>query len=216
MVYCISDVHGEYDRYQAMLAEIGFSDGDTLYLLGDAIDRGPEGVKVLEDVMSRPNVRMLLGNHEKMCLATLGPEHELGARQLWQQNGGSPTRRDLLYRRTVVERSRIMQFLRRLPDHLDVEVEGRRFHLVHGCPAEDTHGRIWGRPDPKGPAPIPGVTVIVGHTPTPYMTGDGEPDRPIRIWHGEGIIDIDCGCGNKTPYRRLACLRLNDMKEFYV
>ncbi len=31
------------------------------------------------------------------------------------------------------------------------------------------------------------------------------------------MIDIDCGCGNRNAaHRRLACLRLDDMAEFYV
>lgn len=55
---------------------------------------------------------------------------------------------------------------------------------------------------------------IVGHTPTCYMSGDME--SPFAIWHGNGLIDIDCGCGNKTELRRLACLRLDDLKEFYI
>ena len=41
--------------------------------------------------------------------------------------------------------------------------------------------------------------------------------RRFFIMHGNGIIDIDCGCGHqKTAHRRLACLRLDDMAEFYV
>ena len=45
MVYCISDIHGEYDRYLTMLDLIGFSEKDTLYVIGDCIDRYP---KVIE------------------------------------------------------------------------------------------------------------------------------------------------------------------------
>ena len=42
-------------------------------------------------------------------------------------------------------------------------------------------------------------------------------DEEHRIWHGNNIIDIDCGCGNlRSEHRRLACLRLDDMAEFYV
>ena len=42
-------------------------------------------------------------------------------------------------------------------------------------------------------------------------------NEPYQIFHGKGFICIDCGCGNLTnPYRRLACLRLEDMAEFYV
>ena len=30
---------------------------------------------------------------------------------------------------------------------------------------------------------------------------------PFRLWPGDGIISIDCGCGNrKAAHRRLACL----------
>ena len=41
-------------------------------------------------------------------------------------------------------------------------------------------------------------------------------DQPLSIWHGDGLIDIDCGCGNASEHRRLSCLRLDDMAEFYV
>lgn len=59
MHYCISDIHGEFDRYQAMLEEIHLTDDDTLYVIGDAIDRAPGGIDVLEDIMARKNVVML-------------------------------------------------------------------------------------------------------------------------------------------------------------
>ncbi len=214
MIYCISDIHGEYDRYLAMLDRIGLSDDDTLYVLGDVIDRRPNGVDVLVDIMERPNVQMILGNHEQMMLDTLGRNNVVGARQLWQQNGGSSTRRELLYHRTPSERNEILRFVRNLPDHLDIEVSGRKFHLVHGYPDLTKENRIWGRPEVGQPAPMPGTTVIVGHTPTVHLRGDD--GKPFRIWHGNGIIDIDCGCGNVTKLRRLACLRLDDMEEFYI
>lgn len=38
--YVMSDIHGEADRFHAMLEKIHFSDDDTLYILGDVIDRG--------------------------------------------------------------------------------------------------------------------------------------------------------------------------------
>ena len=51
MNYVISDVHGEYDKYKAMLERIAFSDDDTLYVLGDVIDRGSGGIKILKDMI---------------------------------------------------------------------------------------------------------------------------------------------------------------------
>ena len=214
MVYCISDIHGEIDRFHTMLEKINFSENDTLYIIGDVIDRYPGGVDLLKEVMETPNMVMLLGNHEQMCLDTLGPYNVWGSKSLWQQNGGSSTYRELLYVCTPSERRKIINFLLKLPDHLDITVNGQKFHLVHGFPSDNPDNRIWDRPSIDMPAPLEGCTVIVGHTPTCYLTGNHE--QVFKIWHGDGIIDIDCGCGNKTEFRRLACLRFDDMEEFYV
>ena len=109
----------------------------------------------------------------------------------------------------------ILRFLARLPDHLEITVDGRKFHLVHGFPGSDRDTRIWGRIKPEDRSPYPNVICIVGHTPVNFLTGVS--DQPFRIWHGDGIVDIDCGCGNRAAtHRRLACLRLDDMAEFYV
>ena len=56
MIYVMSDVHGEYEKYRRMLEKIRFSDEDTLYILGDVVDRGPEPVKLLQDMAVRENV----------------------------------------------------------------------------------------------------------------------------------------------------------------
>ena len=39
MHYVMSDLHGRYDLFLRMLEKISFSNCDTLYLLGDLIDR---------------------------------------------------------------------------------------------------------------------------------------------------------------------------------
>lgn len=73
MIYCMSDIHGELDRFKAMLDLINFSSDDTLYIIGDVIDRHPGGVEILKIIKDTPNMFMLLGNHEQMCLDTLVP-----------------------------------------------------------------------------------------------------------------------------------------------
>lgn len=215
MIYCMADLHGERDFFLRMLEQIRFSPADHLYILGDVIDRGPSGVELLEQIMEAPNMTMLLGNHEQMCLSTLGPRNELGARDVWRQNGGMATYRQLLYHCTPQRRNRILRFLSGLPDHLDLTVGGQNFHLVHGFPGADHHTRIWGRVESGSASPYPDTVCIVGHTPTAFLTG--RMDEDCSIWHGDGIIDIDCGCGSQNaPHRRLACLQLDDMAEFYV
>ena len=64
MNYVISDPHGRYDLYKKMLERIGFSDGDTLYILGDFVDRSKGGLKILLDVSNRDNVIGIIGNHD--------------------------------------------------------------------------------------------------------------------------------------------------------
>ena len=229
MHYCLSDIHGEFDRYQAILEEIHLSDEDTLYVIGDVIDRAPGGVDILEDIMARKNVVMLMGNHEQMCLDTLGKINVYGARQLWASNGGSVTRRELLYHMDARRRNALLNFLASLPDKLDIEVNGRRFHLVHGCPSTSHDSRIWERPSLDMPNPFPdGRTIIVGHTPVCFLLYPGRTERErwlkelestgqhMTILHAPAFIDIDCGCGNATEARRLACLRLEDLSEFYT
>ena len=71
MRYILSDIHGCYEEYQELLGRLRFSPADELYVLGDAADRGPQPVKVLQDMMMRPNVTYLVGNHDYMMLRTL-------------------------------------------------------------------------------------------------------------------------------------------------
>lgn len=40
MTYVISDIHGCYEKYRTMLEAIEFTEDDTLYVLGDVLDRG--------------------------------------------------------------------------------------------------------------------------------------------------------------------------------
>lgn len=67
--YVLGDVHGFYGSYiEAMRSMTSF---DTCYINGDVIDRGEDGIKILEDVIRRtkyqnsgPRVKFLIGNHE--------------------------------------------------------------------------------------------------------------------------------------------------------
>ncbi|MBR2704422.1 MAG: metallophosphoesterase [Clostridia bacterium] len=60
--YVIGDLHGMYGTYIDVINSI--NDEDTLYILGDVIDIGPYGIRILQDIMNRPNVRLILGDHE--------------------------------------------------------------------------------------------------------------------------------------------------------
>ena len=179
MIYCMADLHGERDFFVRMLEQIQFSATDHLYILGDVIDRGAGGVDMLEQIMEAPNMTMLLGNHEQMCLSTLGPNNEFGALELWKQNGGMTTYQELRYHCTPQKRNRILRFLSSLPDYLKLAVDNRKFYLVHGFPGDNRDTRIWDRVDPDCTSPYPDTICIVGHTPTVFLTGKTDEDCSI-------------------------------------
>ena len=64
MTYVMSDIHGMFEKYMKMLELIGLSEEDTLYILGDVVDRGEKPAEVLLDMMKRSNVYPVMGNHE--------------------------------------------------------------------------------------------------------------------------------------------------------
>ena len=72
MIYVLSDIHGNERRFNSIMKQINLQSEDTLYVLGDVIDRHPGGIRLLRRIMAMPNAKMLLGNHEYMMLRALG------------------------------------------------------------------------------------------------------------------------------------------------
>lgn len=225
MKYCMSDIHGESERYFQMLKEIQFSSDDQLYIIGDVIDRGPGGIEILRDIMSRENVVLLLGNHELMCRQAMQKNRTPQAMSIWMQNGGGVTYRELLFYMTKEERIQVLQYISQCPVALEVKGNKRKFFLVHGFPAKGEERCVWKRPTKETPNPLKErYTLVIGHTPVwsleddeiEYISNLQYNNDHIKIAHCRGFIDIDCGCGHTLDLRRLACLCLDNMHEFYV
>ena len=62
VIYAVSDLHGCYDKYRKLLERL--TSDDSLYILGDIVDRGSEGMKILLDLINRKNVFSCRGNHD--------------------------------------------------------------------------------------------------------------------------------------------------------
>ena len=145
MIYAVSDIHGCYDKYRDLMKKLNLGSDDTLYVLGDVIDRGADGFKILLDMAQRPNVVNLLGNHEAMALdalprlmnaieengeATLTGE-DAEAVELWFYNGGELSLADFLWLNNEQEQT-VLAYMRDMPLYKEVEAGERRFVLVHG------------------------------------------------------------------------------------
>ncbi len=226
----MSDIHGCFDKYKEMLTHIEFMPKDTLYVLGDVIDRGPDGIKILQDMMFRPNVFPLLGNHEftaAVCLPWLMKEvtvqslealdeSQVAALSEWIANGGSVTIQSLALL-SQEERQDILDYLREMELFVQLEVKDKSFILLHSAldrfspnKALDSYELpdfLFGRPN-LNTTYYPDKTLVFGHTPTRILSGKDE------ILQQGTWIDIDCGCVFKGGC--LGCLCLDTMEEFYV
>lgn len=232
MIYVISDIHGEYGKYMEMLEKIKFSDEDTLFVLGDVVDRGPEPIRLLEDMSARENVILLKGNHELMTLNILRKlnveitkenadthldNDTLHALMDWIRNGGRITLQGF----KQLPREKRDDMLDYLADTLAyeiVETNEKTFLLVHAGlgnyrPEKNLEEYtleelLFARPDyQRQYFSNSDMYVVCGHTPTRFVTGMDE------IYHSSNNILIDCGA---VYGGRLACLCLDTMQEFYV
>lgn len=216
MIYAMSDIHGQYAAYLSMLELIHFSPGDTLYIIGDVIDRGEYGIEILQDIMKRDNVTLLRGNHEQLMINEIASRAKRdGTQNLWRSNGGIPTE-EAYYKLPREQRQAILQFLLKTPLELFVKVEGLRYHLVHAKPSISERDRLWKRFEPweifhfKSKHGI----VVFGHTPTSYYNLEAK-GNPLQILYGCNVIGIDCGCAHGKLPGRLACLCLDNWQEYY-
>jgi len=222
------------------LEKINFSDTDELYIIGDVVDRGTKPIETLEYVMNKPNMQLLMGNHEHLMLEwydaylqrRLYPYELIEAKQVWMQNGGRVTLKQFqkLPREKQIQ---IIRFLRKSPYYLLID----KFILCHAGikmdekfndkPAEEilkqqsaddlleNRGKFYNN------KAIEGYTVIFGHTVTDFIFKERKETclLPLNIWHDRTFNDkicIDCGAYFEEDGGRLACLRLDDMKEFYL
>ena len=230
MTYVLSDIHGHLQRFESIMKQINLQPNDTLYILGDVVDRNPYGIKILRRIMNMPNAKMLLGNHEYMMLHSIGhcknaaDEKEntnWSERRCWYSNGGKITHEQLKHLR-IEQRAEIFKFIRLLPINFDVEVNGIKYKLVHASPKEnyltldkyfyeyenEREFAVWNRWNELQPIPE-GYVLVFGHTPTCRF----QTTEPWSIWKSEKAIGIDCGGAYRDG--RLGCLRLDDMREFY-
>lgn len=128
MIYVLADIHGNERRFHSVMKQINLQPEDTLYVLGDVIDRHPGGIRILRKIMAMPNAQMLLGNHEYMMLRALGYPYDDNwddgrALEHWYRNGGGVTHNHWKRIRKAL-RQEIVEYLHALQLSFDIEVNG--------------------------------------------------------------------------------------------
>ena len=228
----MSDIHGEYEKYIAMLKKIDLKESDTLYILGDVIDRGERPIDVLLDMMSRSNVFPIIGNHEveaakllsELLVEITEENHDkqitpelMEALLMWQMDGGETTIKQF-QALSADEREYVLEYFDEFMPYEVVEIGDKTFILVHAglgnfSPDKELDDYTldelaFDRSDPDVRYfDDENIFVISGHTPTKYISGKAE------IYQNQNNICIDCGA---TFDGKLACLCLDTMQEYYI
>lgn len=195
-LYCIGDIQGCDSALGRLLDLIGFSASrDTVYLLGDLVNRGPDSAAVLRRCMAHGDaLRPLLGNHDLHLLAAAH-----GARK--------PSRRDTLA--SILEapdRDALLQWLRLQPL--------ARQHLHGGKPLLMVHAGVlpaWTAAETLDmadevhrvlqSADLPAfLQQMYGNTPDHWNASLTGPDRlrvivnaltRLRFCSAQGVMDFD-------------------------
>lgn len=215
MRYIVSDIHGCFDQYQALLKKIDFSDEDELYVLGDVVDRGPEPIKVLQDMMKRPNVIFILGNHDfimytlmkklsveitKDNFASYLTGEILLDYHLWLQDGGLVTAKQFR-ELSRLEMTDILDYIAGASLYEVIEHDGKEYRLVHAGLSDfapdkrmeeyELYDFLEERTDySKRYYPQENIFLITGHTPTVLIKDWEKPE----VYRKHGHIALDCAC----------------------
>lgn len=199
--YAVTDLHGRYDLWEQIKAFV--KPEDTIYFLGDAADRGPDGWKLLTSLLNDPQVIFIKGNHEGM-LENAIREYRFtnGLHQDWAirhliENGGASTLNEWIS--ASRENYSYLGKLRDLPYYKEyVNEQGLTIWLSHsGCPPFlNRQGRnttterlaLWDRDHcwvPHWGDTDEDMVIVHGHTPIPFFF-EGFTDieiKPGALWY---------------------------------
>lgn len=212
-VYAVSDLHGMYGLWEKIKNYI--DETDTIYFLGDAADRGPHGIKIMQELLTDKRVKYILGNHEDIMLRE-APDMIEGrsfSSCLWYGNGGGPTA-DAFERLSEDSQIWLLNKINQLPREATyVNKNGQTIFMCHAGTNPGWNEFHWGQ---KGVHDAyiwsrahfhdewedgyEDYFIVHGHTPTPLLQKcffwSNEIDREAEIFRyaNNHKIDIDCGC----------------------
>ena len=193
----IGDIHGNIKALTLIIDAINPRPTDTLYFLGDYIDRGDDSYSVVEfliNLQSHPpcKIIMLMGNHEQMLINShKNSDDKPYWKSMWAKNGCKETL-DSYKRRGLskIPDYHLSFFNELLPYY---ETEWAIFCHATPCeyadmPHQKEDGFFWRRPSEanmlNGYRHVSGKPVICGHT--------SQRNYPVKTAQ---LLLIDTGCG---------------------
>ena len=213
-IIAIGDIHGCNVALRALIEAIEPKPDDTIVVLGDVIDWGPDSrdcVQQLIDLSGRCQFILVRGNHEEMMDAALESQSEL---RYWLNFGGDETLKSYPYRGGVeiIDREHVRFLKAEARDYHETD----EFIFVHASydpnkPMDEQSNTTlqWEHAQPEHMRPhFSGKPVIAGHT--PQTSG-----QPLDLGFLK-LIDTDCSRGGwltALEVRDGVVIQANEMGE---
>lgn len=199
--FVIGDIHGRFRTFRYLVEEeLHLNSSDTLFLLGDLIDRGKESKAVIDyvrELLVTMTVKPVMGNHEFMMLRSLEDEEYF---RLWTLNGCAQTLLSFGVSRSQVDNWRSVSLIPQ--DYIDfiktcpLYEETGDFLFVHAGldtlsedPFSDAETLLWTRSEIVPPDLLSGRKLIHGHTPVSLSSIRERLSDPGAI-----VYNLDGGC----------------------
>jgi len=190
--FAISDIHGCLASFKSLLKKINYSKSDTLYLLGDYIDRGPESKGVIDYIWQLQaegyQVYCLLGNHEQLLLDSVAKPSPFYKGRPEVLANFEVTHNQFIPKKYI-------QWMKNLKYYIELD----DYILVHAGlnfekkdPLSDLDSMIWIRYwyDAINTDWLDNRIIIHGHTPTKQL----DIKRSLKELAEISAINIDAGC----------------------
>jgi serine/threonine protein phosphatase 1 len=214
-VFAIGDIHGCCKTFRKLVfEEIRITSSDTIYCIGDYIDRGPDSKGVIDLILelrkSGYQIYTLRGNHEQLLLdsASGGENYDI-----WMVNGGRQT----LASFGVNSYDELTEEYKTFFSQTEYYIQTHTCIFVHagldftsGDPFENTDAMLWMRVTVVDDSVLGERIIVHGHTPLPADI--------IPTQRASKVINIDGGCvyPHRTGYGYLFAFEVNSMEFISV
>lgn len=204
----ISDIHGNMQAFESVLADIKEEKCDKIFCLGDLAMAGPEPDKTIDKVkelVKSPNFVIIQGNTDEY----LGQNSQAMADKIKNANPvmGAAYVADL----KGIKPENI-EFLKNLPPQKKIEISGVTILLVHGSPRANNENIFPGMPVEKVEEMIKGTEaelIFCGHTHQPCGYQTNTKQTVVNVGSvGRPLSEVPKAC--------YAILEISANGEFYV
>ena len=214
----VGDVHGCNRTFRHLVGEvIKLTRKDTLILLGDYINKGPDSKGVLDFIIELKRdgfeVIALRGNHEELLINAWEGDKE--SEEKWLKMGGDETLKSLRVNNISAIPQTYKTILNRMGYYLEMEeafIVHAGFNFSIEDPFSDCEAMLTIRDYTAEESFLKGRKIIHGHTPIEI--------QKIRnqVLNNQATINIDAGCvyPHKEGKGYLAAIELGSWKLYEV